>query len=166
MGYSAKAVANYFLSQYRSHGITPLKIQKLVYLAHGWHMAYFDDPLVSDEWAEAWQYGPVFPSLYHDFKHRGRLPIIDLAKDLDPDLKETTPVIDKSDERIRKLLDRVWEVYGKSTGIELSEICHVPESPWDTARKEFGTRINAHIEDDVIREYYKALKERNSSRDQ
>ena len=40
MGYSAKAVANYFLSKYgRKKGITPLKIQKLVYIAHGWHMA-------------------------------------------------------------------------------------------------------------------------------
>ena len=93
MGYSAKAVANYFLAKYGKHGITPLKMQKLVYLSHGWYLAFYDEPLVDDEYAEAWRYGPVFDSLYHEFKHRGRLPITNPARDIDLDLKETTPKI-------------------------------------------------------------------------
>lgn len=161
MGYSAKAVANYFLSKYGKHSISPLKIQKLVYIAHGWHLAFHSEPLVDDEYAEAWQYGPVYASLYHEFKHRGRLPIIDLAAELDDDLNEAKPGIPKSDEGTRDLLDRIWEVYGDRTGFQLSEMCHRPGSPWDEARKASNGRKNAHIDDAVIEKHYKEKLERN-----
>lgn len=63
VGYSAKAVANYFLAQYGKHGLNPLKLQKLVYIAHGWNLAVRNQPLVDNELPEAWEYGPVFASL-------------------------------------------------------------------------------------------------------
>lgn len=163
MGYSAKAVANYFLSKYGKSGITPLKLQKLVYLAHGWHLAYFEEPLVGDEYAEAWQYGPVFSSLYHEFKHKGRSPIDGLATDLDWDnLEEVTPRVDKSDKKVRKLLDRVWEVHGRFTGGQLSRMTHKDGSPWAETRKtEGGDRKNSHIPDELIMNYYKKLRDKN-----
>ena len=166
MGYSAKAVANYFLTKYGKHGITPLKIQKLVYIAHGWHMAFHghENPLIDDEYAEAWQYGPVFASLYHEFKHRGRLPIIDLATELDDDLNETKPGIPKSDKETRNLMDRIWEVYGDYSGFQLSEMCHRPGSPWDEAREASNGRKNAHIDDEIIERHYKEKLERNRER--
>lgn len=161
MGYSAKAVANYFLSKYRKHGISPLKIQKLVYLSHGWHLAFYDDPLVDDEYPEAWQYGPVFASLYHEFKYRGRLPIFDLATEIGIDLRKSTPKIPKSDTRVRELLDKVWEVYGEFSGIELSAMCHEPDSPWEKTWKGAGGKKNANIRDEEIKAYYKEQRERN-----
>ena len=166
MGYSAKAVANYFLSKHRKQGITPLKIQKLVYIAHGWYMALHghDNPLVDDENAEAWQYGPVFPSLYHEFKHRGRMPIMDLATEIDVDLSEKKPAILKSDKTARDLLDRIWEVYGGYTGIALSELCHAEDSPWDKTRKKSGRKNNSDISDKIIANHYKQLLENNRRR--
>lgn len=166
MGYSAKAVANHFLSKYGKHGICPLKIQKLVYIAHGWYMAFHEDPLVADEYAEAWRHGPVFPSLYHEFKHRGSLPITELAKTVDlinGRLKRSTPQVAKSDMHVRELLDRIWEVYGKYSGIRLSNMCHQPESPWDQTRKDASRKRanNADIDDDLIREYYKDVLKSN-----
>ena len=161
MGYSAKAVANYFLSKYGKHGITPLKIQKLVYLAHGWYMAFYDDPLVDDEFAEAWEFGPVFASLYHEFKHRGKAAIVDLATEVDFELNETTPKISKSDHRAIAVLEKTWEVYGHRTGWQLSELCHKPGSPWAETRNAEEWRRNAHINDAAIRDYYKSLRERN-----
>lgn len=77
MGYTAKAVANHLLDfgLTRKNEIPPLKMQKLVYISHGWHLALSDGkPLVSDEYVEAWPYGPVFPSVYHEFKHYGASP--------------------------------------------------------------------------------------------
>ena len=174
MGYSAKAVANYFLSRYRKHGITPLKIQKLVYLAHGWYMAFHEDPLIDDEYAEAWRYGPVFSSLYHEFKHRGRLPIVDFATELefddfmetDPKITETTPKVDPSDTQTINLLDKIWSVYGNRSGMELSRITHKTGSPWEETRNETGWRKNAHIDDKRIKAYYKKLGAENRRRKQ
>ena len=161
MGYSAKAVANYFLSKYGKHGITPLKIQKLVYIAHGWYMAFHDDhPLIDDEWAEAWQYGPVFASLYHEFKYRGKSPIIDLATELDTSgskMKWKTPKLRLADKQTRKFLDKVWEIYGKYSGIRLSKMCHKSGSPWHDTWVNAKGRKNTNIEDDLISNYYKDL---------
>ncbi len=162
MGYSAKQVANHFLQKYGMNGIAPLKLQKLVFIAHGWHLAIYDQPLVDDEYAEAWKYGPVFPSLYHEFKHRGALPIIELATDFEfsdvddvDSISETTPEIPRNDENTRRLLDKIWDVYGKASGIQLSNICHEPGTPWDLTRKKIGWRSNSNIADEIIKEYYK-----------
>src|ERR1700733_10714172 len=72
MAYDARTVANYFLdlADRDSIAITPLKLQKLVYLAHGWSLAFRSKPLVRQN-IEAWRYGPVIPDLYHAFKRFG-----------------------------------------------------------------------------------------------
>ena len=169
VGYSAKAVANYFLASFGEHGITPLKIQKLVYLAHGWNYAFRDDDLVNDEVAEAWPYGPVFPSLYSEFKYRGNLPIINLATELELESLESgnvnsyTPEIPASDVAIRQLLDEIWRIYGGYSGSQLSEICHRPGSPWQVIRAKHPGLRNAHIPNDVIKDHYRKLYEENSN---
>ena len=158
MGYSAKAVANYFLEKYGDEGISPLKIQKLVYIAHGWYMAFYgaEEPLVDDEYAEAWKYGPVFASLYHEFKHIGREPILGLAMETDLDQNNkpimSTPEVREGDEDARRLLDRIWEVYGGYSALKLSAMCHQKDSPWDKARDD-GIR-NAHINNKEIQIHY------------
>lgn len=105
MGYPVKAVANAFLQIAEKHDakLSPLKLQKLVYISHGWHLAIEGQNLVSDEFAEAWQYGPVFPSLYHEFKGAGKGAITSPATDLEigdgPGLDVTvvTPSIPEND---------------------------------------------------------------------
>ena len=76
MAYNSKAVANYFLElgDWDGESISPMKIQKLVYYAHGWHLGVTDEPLI-DEQIECWPYGPVVDSLFHQFKHYGSGPI-------------------------------------------------------------------------------------------
>ena len=157
-GYSALAVANYFLSNYKDTGITPLKIQKLTYIAHGWHLALLDEPLVSDEFSEAWRYGPVFPSLYHAFKYRRNLPIIELGTELefndDGTFIRKVPEIEKDDGTTKGLLDRIWEVYGTWSGSQLSEFCHKPGTPWDKTWKDNQGQKNANIDNDLIKKHY------------
>ncbi|MGR3724513.1 Panacea domain-containing protein [Abyssibius alkaniclasticus] len=50
--------------------LSNLSIQKLVYLAHMIHLGEGHGPLVSEKF-EAWDYGPVIPSLYHELKMFG-----------------------------------------------------------------------------------------------
>lgn len=85
MGGRTAAVANYFLDKAREDGVdlSPMKLQKLIYFAHGWHLAIYGEPLI-DESVEAWAWGPVISSIYHDFKKYGRDPITSPAVVVDP----------------------------------------------------------------------------------
>ena len=174
MGYSAKAIANYFIkiSKKKRYQLTPLKVQKLVYFSHGWHLALHPDglPLVDDEFVEAWPYGPVFPSLYFEFKHYGREPIKEYAQDLnliDTGTKSkrfemVTPQIRSTDTVVPELLDRVWEVYKGYSAVQLSSLTHAPRTPWAITRKENPGIRNVDIPNELIRDYYKKLIESRS----
>lgn len=161
MGYSAKAIANYFLelADKEDAKITPLKIQKLVYIAHGWYLALYDEPLVEDELAEAWEYGPVFPSIYHEFKHFGGDPINESAIELEyneflEEWKVREPCIDLRDKKTQSFLNHIWKLYKEFSGGQLSSLTHEEGTPWEKTRKEKGAIRNAHIENQDIREYY------------
>ena len=81
--YSALAVANEFLeiAERGNMGLSPMKLQKLVFLAHGWHLAIHKAPLVR-EGIEAWQWGPVISDLFHEVKEIGRESIDGRITDL------------------------------------------------------------------------------------
>ncbi len=170
MGYPAKAIANYFLelATKEKKEVTHLQIQKLVYIAHGWYLALYgcDKLLVDDEFAEAWEYGPVFPSIYYEFKKYGAHPIKEPAHDLRFDeftekWDRWTPRIRASSENknTRAFLDHIWKLYKNFTGGQLSSLTHEDDTPWSTARnaarKNQGFIKNAHIENEKIERYYK-----------
>ena len=162
MRYSAKAIANYFLELAAKEGekITPLKIQKLVYIAHGWYLALYGEPLVCDERAEAWEFGPVFPSIYYEFKSFGGDPIEKLAVDityneLSKEWDAWKPRIPGSDKNSRAFLNHIWKLYKGFTGGQLSALTHEEGTPWEKTRNEKGEIRNAHIENQDIENYYK-----------
>lgn len=161
--YSAKAVANAFLNRAfaSKKNIDPLKIQKLVYYASGYYLAATGVPLI-DEAFEAWDKGPVVPSLYHEFKQFGYSPIRTLAEEIDWDDEGPIPVPPpQSDRRADKIIDFVWDRYGKRSSIELSELTHVEDGPWDRTRKNNKFHIkNKDIPDAFIEEYFSRLIKR------
>src|ERR1700722_8483585 len=83
MPYPATVIANEFIALASKAGsaLSPLKLQKLVYFAHGWCLALTGRPLISDR-VQAWQYGPVIPSIYHEFKYVGNGSISSPASNL------------------------------------------------------------------------------------
>ncbi len=114
--YTASDIANYFLFKAQEEDqelLSNLKLQKLVYYAQGLHLAIYGGPLFDDR-IEAWQYGPVIPSLYHEYKHYGAsgIPALD---SYDP------PIIDA--ETI-DFLDEVYEFMGQYSAIRLMEMAH------------------------------------------
>jgi uncharacterized phage-associated protein len=140
MPFSAKAVANEFLALGRRDGIplSPMKLQKLVYFAHGWHLAVYGEPLL-DERVEAWQYGPVIKSLYHEFKRFGNESItkdatsVKLVRDGRLSLRFVTPrLAGESDDvlRAKKVVARVWNNYCSFSAVQLSKMTHDTGSPW------------------------------------
>lgn len=164
MAYDAAAIANYFLdlADRDETSLDPMKIQKLVYFGHGWHLALRDEPLIKER-IEAWEYGPVIPPLYGQFKKFGNGPITERAYKVEYDaLKfsyKVASIESQADEQTnaftRSLLDRIWQVYGGLSGIELSNLTHAEGSPWAlTYARNLGQR-HLVINDDLIKEDFK-----------
>ena len=78
------AVANEFLGLAKKEKIeiSNLKLIKLMYIAQGLSLSLSDRALFPDP-IEAWKYGPVISSIYHEFKHFGRNPIKEQSVTLD-----------------------------------------------------------------------------------
>jgi len=164
--FSSLAVANRFVEIANEAGcrdLTLMKLLKVVYFAHGWHLAITDNPLI-DEQVEAWKFGPVAPDVYHNFKHVGASAIFSPAHtfvDFDlnnpnSEIKFVTPTVPQ-EPIMDGFLKRIWEIYGKATAFQLSELTHKDGTPWHTIwYKEGGSeRKNVDIPDPIIKEYFK-----------
>ena len=165
--YSSKAVANYILDLAKEQGeiLTAMKLIKLVFIAHGWHLAIAGEPLINEH-PEAWKYGPVVPSLYHHFKRFGSGPITKKAhsyrfkrgggyKILVPSLEGGS----KFDLDLAKaIMNFVWQAYSRYSAIRLSMMTHQPNTPWEKVWRRQGSKTRGtDIPDDVIRDHYGAL---------
>lgn len=162
---SPKSIANYLLDLARAEGqtIDPMKLQKLVYYAHGWYAGYRHEPLI-DEQIEAWPYGPVIPSLYAEFKRFGSGPIAEKATEFSSAAMRMVEVPPPSDHSILMFLHNIWRSYGKFTGVALSEMTHAQGSPWDIARRASGGIRGADIAFPLIQEHFgAAVAEANKS---
>lgn len=161
--YDAKAVANYFLELAERDGKTldPMKIQKLVYLAHGWHLAIAGKPLVTER-IEAWPYGPVVRSLYSAFQDAGSGPITTPAREAQFANGQVVLIVaprigdaqDPANEQTLKILDEVWRTYGGFTAVQLSNLTHQTGSPWDTVWNGGSDKSGLVIDDKLIQEYF------------
>ena len=110
-----------------------MKLRKLVCFAHGWHLALTRKPLI-DETLQAWDYGPVATSIYHEFKHFRNNEITEPALDLQPiegsRFRVFVPAVLSDDQRTCDLLNRVIEVCGIYSALQLSAMTHEDNSPW------------------------------------
>lgn len=159
---SPLAVANYFITKSLETGqlLTPMKLVKLVYLAHGWYLGLTNQPLIS-EGAEAWKYGPVVPSVYDSFKaYRGN-PITQLAHTVTP--TGQISYFPLTDSKTGEFLDRIWDVYNGYSAVELSALTHQENSPWYETWHQNGGKENygVVIPNDRIEQHYKHLAENN-----
>lgn len=147
MAYSAMAVANAFIQRAQEGklcALTPMKLQKLLYFAQSWCLAREQEPLMDDAFCR-WQYGPVIPSLYHDFKEFGTKPIPALDSrvlEREGKLIKITPYIGPDDLASWALIDEIIRVYGEYTGSQLTAITLEPNSAWTRTGKADGGSID------------------------
>lgn len=130
------AIANYFiqLGKQDKVAISLLKLIKLVYIAHGWHLALYETPLL-DEAIEAWTYGPMVPSVYHTFKGKGeRIKEIEKVMDEKEPKKWILPPLDEKNETLIGLLKAVWGGYKAFSDEELSLLGHRQGTAWQQLR--------------------------------
>ena len=118
---TALDVARYFVSQCdhdAGDNVSNLKLQKLLYYAQGVSLALHEQPLFSEH-IEAWQHGPVVPSVYHALKVFGSGAVV-LCEGVD---------FEKFDDETRSVLNEVFEVYGQFSAWKLRNMTH-DEPPW------------------------------------
>lgn len=141
----AKDVAKYLLWLGREDAsTTPMQLLKLVYISHGWTLGLLGHPLIAES-VEAWQYGPVVPSVYHEYKKFRSNPITAIPS--------TEPDCFEPDEK--DVMRQVWSGYGNYTGVQLSSMTHKPGTPWDVTRRMSGP--GAVISNDLIENFYRKL---------
>jgi uncharacterized phage-associated protein len=151
--YSTSLVANAFLYKARQSGVqvSHMKLQKLVFFIHAWSLASTGASYV-DERPEAWPYGPVFGSLYHELKSFGSRDIDSYLMQMNSETGERQALIPVfSDGAFWGLLDQVWNRYGSFSALQLSALTHESGGPWEQARQ---THVG-WLPDEVVRDYYR-----------
>ncbi|AND17449.1 Panacea domain-containing protein [Rathayibacter tritici] len=92
-----------------------MKIQKLVYFAQAWHLAWTGGPIFDEEF-EAWPKGPVVRSVFRENRYASLPARVEVNDD------------------VRATLDSVLDFYGHRGYEELVELTHV-DAPWIDARR-------------------------------
>jgi len=129
--------------------VSNLQLQKLVYIAHGYLLGWKGEPLFTGE-VNAWKYGPVINSIYHQFKRFGDQKIegLDLA-----DLKLN---LTKDAENV---IDGVLKMYGKDDAMSLVNVTHQNDTPWDIVWNTQGGKgkLFSEISNDLIKDHYRKV---------
>lgn len=144
--YSSIQVANRFINLARSRGgaLTHMQLQKLAYIAHGFYLAITNRPLLNEP-VSAWTYGPVIPGMYDAFKNYRDYPITETSPE---------PLTAPIDPQAEAIINAVFLNYGDKNGIQLSQLTHMPETPWSMAYNGLNNTI---IPNEQIRQYYQRL---------
>jgi uncharacterized phage-associated protein len=136
-------VAQYILA--KQGEMTAMKLQKLVYYAQAWHIAWTDNVLFPER-IEAWKDGPVCPDLYK--MHAKAFRVSRLRKGDENALTDAECAT----------VDKVLGYYGDKAPQWLSDLTHM-EDPWMNARADAptGAVSNAEISPKSMGEYYASL---------
>lgn len=128
--------------------LTPLQLNKLTYIAHGWAYPCLGRRLIHDA-VEAWQYGPVYPELYHALKHYSRDPVQFVPESSYEQIQKNLGKKIYLEEDEKKLIEAVYEGYKHASGSQLITLTHQKGTPWDKA--DFRS---CEISEDEIRIHY------------
>lgn len=154
MNRDPRSVANFLLDEATSQGmqITNLALNKILYFCHAWYLAHYKTPLLSTTF-EAWDHGPVIPSVYHQFKRHKNSPITTRAKMIDLDTGDD--VVAKTDfsAEERTYLLKMLAFYGVRSGSTLRNMSHEIGAPWDQVRQD-APEPGMVIPDKIIAEYF------------
>jgi len=164
---NALSLANYFveISKNEDVDIRQFGLMKRVYIAHGFCLAIYNMSALDDRFdiVEAWDNGPVIPSVYHSFKYNRDNPIKDKAVIVDykdeEDIRYIVPELE--DERIKKIANAVWKRYEGVPDYKLIKLTHARGTPWYLC---YEKGVNRVIPDSYTKTYYSKLVEYETNR--
>jgi uncharacterized phage-associated protein len=150
---SALHLSHYILSFVPS---SQLKLQKLVYYSEGWHLAYFEHPLIDEDF-EAWVHGPVVRSLWDHYKGRGNyFTDFHLTTDYAARIKNYFRQLLRPEQL--ELIGDVLKEYGDKSAYHLESLSHA-EAPWREARngRPHSEHSEAVISKETMKKYYQSI---------
>ena len=120
-------------------------MQKVLYFAHMRYLGIEKKRLIDEDF-QAWEYGPVLPSLYHRVKVAGRNPVHKvLFLWEDPELEE--------DSIEYRYLKDTYEAMKDIEPGQMINISHCEGGAWDEVY-EMGTRNIIIPEEAIIKEFH------------
>jgi len=154
--YDPRAVANKLLDIAEILGggampITPLALQKLLFFVHARFLkATNGTPAVKGAF-EAWQYGPVHPSVYKAFHAYGRDPIVGRATATNVITGEQKSLDLPNDPTLQKIIGQVLISFGSLPASALVNLSHQRGGAWDIIWRKLqrGDVITRQIPDSV-----------------
>ena len=144
---SSVSVANWFIERGLADGqkgMCPIRVQKLVYLAYGWHLALTGKPLTREVPLAMW-WGPCFPQL---------LELISGFFTVDDPIRGVLTKGEVS-ANLEAFLERIWQVYYRLSSAQLSALVSSEDSPWMKILRTNPGRVNLQIPDAYILDYYR-----------
>lgn len=155
MPYPALAVAHAFVTKgiKEDAPITQMKLQKLVFFAHGLYLATeHSRPLINENF-QAWKFGPVVPEIYHAYKYYGDEKITDFFWMFGSESK-WDEMLKNADQKSQEAIDATWSSLKTMDAIKLSNWTHKEGSPW---QKIYKPGIpNLEIPNESIEHYFKS----------
>lgn len=150
--YEALAIANYFLDRFNNK-LNPMKLEKLCFFAYMWNLVLYKKPLFK-EMICVDEFGIRIISIFDEFSLAGTKLIKSKGLVYNCYLDEFVEAkISINDDKTAKLLDRIIEVYGDFSSLELSSILNKEGGLFDMISKQYPNRRYVNIPDKLIQEY-------------
>ena len=156
--HDARGVANYFLDRAREWGVdvTAMTLLKVLYFAHGWHLAKYGKPLVAQPF-EGWQHGPVNRVVYDQLKRLGAHPLRQRLQSFDANVCGYVDTPADFHGEAAQFLNNIFDYYARFHAFKLSDLTHEPGSPWDVVWQAAETTAvpGMIIPDSLIMEWFR-----------
>ena len=135
--------ATKYIAKRSDWSMSHLRIQKLIYLAHMFHLGKNEGAPLVDGFFEAWDYGPVHPVLYHKAKIFGAREVKNVFRSYH----------DLEDGSEKYCLDAIQDSLKDFTGAQLVTVTHREKGAWakNYVPGARGVRIS---NEDILEEYH------------
>jgi len=129
---SADSLANFFIDKSieEGKGLNNYRLQLISYIAYGWVLATLNEDLTDGEGFQAWDVGPIMPSVYHQLKHLRSESIDNLAVEYYFEENHLVHRWIKNKDTLH-VLNKVWAIYKGFSTKNLKAEVRKKGSPWE-----------------------------------
>lgn len=154
----SRYVINY--SNEKGYGISNLKLQKILYFIQAYFLTSERNKPCFNEKIEAWDFGPVVPEVYHEFKSYGSTLIPTVSTYIIFDKKNIwnshrieydDSIIPDSD---KQMINDVVDLFSEYSATSLVSLTH-SQLPWKDA---YIPHENKEITKEAIKRYFECKK--------